>query len=254
MKLIKVQGVVIKETYTGEADKIITILTKRFGRIQAAAKGARRPQSRLIAGTQLLSFSDFVLFKGNDIYSIRNCELIESFYNIRNSLEKLTYASHIVDIVTEVTRENLFHANLMQLLLNTLHMLSYSDKSPQLISRIFEIRLMSISGFMPELFECLMCREQISEEIFFSPALGGITCRNCSMQDKNTVRISEGTLSALRFITYNDIKKIFSFRVSDKVLQELKIVSQRFLSAHLDKSFSKLKFLETMDIVEQKNE
>lgn len=247
MKIIKVQGVVIKEVNIGESDKIITIFTKKLGKIQAAAKGARRPQSRFIAGTQFLSFSDFVLFKGKDIYTIRNCDLIESFYNIRNSLERLTYASHIVDLVSEVTRENLSTLNLMQLFLNTLHMLCYSNKSPELISRIFEIRLMSIAGFTPELFECLGCRGKIEGDIFFSPVLGGITCRDCSFEDRNTVKISEGTLSALRFIIYNDIKKIFSFNVSEKVMKELKILSERFIAAHLEKSFNKLKFLEEVE-------
>ena len=254
MKIIKIQGVVIKETNTGESDKIITIFTKKLGRIQAAAKGARRPQSRLIAGTQFLCFSNFILFKGKDIYSIRNCDLIESFYNVRNSLERITYASHIVDLVAEVSRENLSNIKLMQLFLNTLHMLSYSDKYPALISRIFEIRLMSIVGFTPELVECLGCRCVTGEDIFFSPVLGGVTCRDCSLQDRKTVKISDGTLSALRFIVFNDIKKIFSFTVSEKVMQELKAVSERFIAAHLEKNFSKLNFLDLMGIGEQKNE
>lgn len=252
MKLVKVQGVVIKETNTGEADKIITIFTSRLGRIQASVRGARRSQSRLIAGTQLLSFSDFVLFKGKDMYSVRNCDLIEPFYNIRSSLEKLTYTTHIIELVTEITRENLYNARLMPLLLNTLYTFSHLDKSPELISRIFEIRMMSISGYTPELTECVSCGGLMGENIFFSPKLGGTTCRDCSMQDTKSIKISEGTLSALRYIIFNDIKKIFSFNVSPKVLGELKIISERFIFEHLDRSFNKLKFLETLNIGEVK--
>lgn len=248
MKLSKIQGVVIKEVNTGEADKIITIFSKRLGKIQAGAKGARRPQSRLIAGTQFLSFSDFVLSKGQDLYNVRDCQIIESFYNIRENLQNLTYAVHIVDLVNEVSDENLPYPKLMQLLLNTLHMLSQTDKSPELITRIFEIRLMSIVGFEPQVMECQNCGEVPNEGVVFSPKLGGIVCPQCLANDKTSVRISNGTLNALRYIIYSDDKKVFSFNVSENVLRELKEISTNFLEAHLNRKFEKLKFLNEIKI------
>lgn len=247
MKINKVQGVVLKEINTGEADKIVTILTKRLGKIQALAKGARRPKSTLIAETQFLCFSDFVLFKANDMYDVRSCELIESFYNIRTDMEKLTYASHLVELVNEVSDENMSCQKLLQLLLNTLHMLANSDKPQDLIAIIFEIRLMSIIGFTPQIIECTECKTVSSENMLFSSKLGGIICKECISKDKTAISISAGTLSALRYIVYSDMKKIFSFDVSDSVLCELKAVSSQFLLTHLNKKFSKLEFLDTLN-------
>lgn len=249
MKIVKIQGIIIKEVNTGEADKIVTIFTKKLGKIQAVARGARRPNSRLIAGSQLLCYSDFVLQKGKEMYEMKSCEVIESFYNIRYYLDKLTYASHMVDLVTEVSEENLSYPKVLQLFLNTLYVLSTKDKNPELLIRIFEIRLMSIVGFEPQVIECLGCKK-VDTQIYFSAKMGGIICSECRNLDKSAIKISESTLNTIRFIIYCEMNKLFSFDVGDNVLDELKKVSQEFYKVNINKHFQKLEFLKTLDIGE----
>lgn len=242
MKIVKIQGIIIKEVNTGEADKIVTIFSKKVGKIQAVARGARRPHSRLIGGTQLLCYSDFVLIQGKELYEIKSCELIESFYSIREDLKKITYASYIIDLVNEVSEENLSYPKLLQLFLNTLYMLATKDRNPELLMRIFEIRLMSIIGFTPQVIECIECKK-VSEEFYFSASFGGILCESCSVKDRKAIKISPSTLNAIRFIIYSDIKKLFSFDVNSVVLGELEKISEEFLKEHISKNFDKLKFL-----------
>jgi len=123
MNYLKTSGIVIKEVNTGEADRIITIFPRIKGKISALAKGARKTESHLVAGTQLLCYSEFVLFKGKDMYTVNSCDVIESFYDIRNDLERLTYAAHMMDIVNDVILENQPASRLLQLFLNSLYML-----------------------------------------------------------------------------------------------------------------------------------
>ena len=85
---------------------MLTILTPGMGKISCGAKGARRPKSLLMAGTQFLCFADYLIYKGNDTYSINSCNTIEMFYNLRTDLDKLMYASHITKIINDVTTEN----------------------------------------------------------------------------------------------------------------------------------------------------
>ena len=149
MSYIKTKGVILKEVNVGEADKILTIFSRNKGKISGSAKGARRPKSALVAGTQLFCYSDLVLFKGKDMYSINSCDVIESFYEIRNDLVKLTYAAHINEIVLDTVQEEQPSTRVLQLFLNSLHMLAKTDKAPEQIARVFEIRLMSILGYAP---------------------------------------------------------------------------------------------------------
>jgi len=157
MGYIKTKGIVLKEINVGEADKILTIFSKSKGKISGSAKGARRPKSRLIAGTQLFCYSEFVLFKGKDMYSVNSCDVIEPFYEIREDLVKLTYAAHINEIVMDNVQEEQPSGKVLQLFLNSLYMLAKTDKSPDLIARVFEIKLMSILGYTPSVMGCLKC-------------------------------------------------------------------------------------------------
>ena len=100
MGLMKTKGIVIQENNLGDYDKMITILTPQ-GKIGCSAKGARRPRSLLMAGTQYLCFAEYLLYKGTSSYRINSCDTIEIFYNIRTDLEKLEVAAQITKIINE---------------------------------------------------------------------------------------------------------------------------------------------------------
>ena len=105
MGILKTKGIILSENKMGHFDKMVTILTPS-GKIGCAAKGARRPKSLLMAGTQYFCFGEYLIFKGNNSYNINSCETIEIFYNLRTDLDKLQYAVDICKIVDSVTYEN----------------------------------------------------------------------------------------------------------------------------------------------------
>ena len=90
MGTVKIKGIVIAENNMGDFDKMITLLTPN-GKIGCSAKGSRRPKSQLMAGTQFLCFGEYMMFKGNNTYTLNSCETIELFYNIRIDIEKYYY-------------------------------------------------------------------------------------------------------------------------------------------------------------------
>lgn len=247
MSLIRTQGIIIAETNTGEADKILTVFTKKYGKIQAVAKGARRTRSNMIACAQFLVFSDFILFKGKDIYKVNTCDVIEPFYNIRNDIVKLTYACYAAEIIKEVIHENLPSYRVLQLFLNTLFSFSETDKSPELIIRAFEIRLMALIGFKPHVDSCTKCgnNEKCS---YFSFDKNGLICEDCNVVQDGAISVSDGTVRALRYIIKAEIKKLFAFAVPEIVLKELKLISEIFLREKLEKDFRTLKFLGKIDM------
>ena len=138
----------------------------------------------MLAGTQFLSFGDYVLYRGtSNTYSINSCEPIEVFYNLRIDLDKLQYAAYITKIVEDVTNENDMSYNILQLVLNTVYQISETDMDKDLIVAIFKIRLLSLIGFTPNIYKCVSCGEK--ENItHFSIRDNGIKCETCSKTDK----------------------------------------------------------------------
>ena len=160
MKTVKTKGIIIAEKIMSDFDKMLTILTPNMGKIECVAKGARRPKSLLMAGTQFLCFGDYLLYKGSENYSMNSVETIELFYNIRTDLDKLKYAVYITKIVNDVTTENQNNYKILQLYLNTLYVIANTDKDLELITSIFRLRLLSVIGYRPEIKECKICKSQ----------------------------------------------------------------------------------------------
>ncbi len=243
MGYIKTSGIVIKEVNTGEADKIITVLTRGMGKVTCYAKSARRPKSNLIAGAQLLCYSDYVLFKGREMYSINSCDVIESFYEIRNDIVRLTYAAHLVDLINDVMQENQPSFKVLQLFLNTLHMLAKTDKSPELLTRIFELRLLSILGYAPYVRGCMNCGKEELQGMSFSYKKCGFLCEHCIIQDEFAYELSTAAAMAMNHIVHARLQDLFSFNVSENVLGELEKLLRRYLRDRLEKDYTKLDFL-----------
>ena len=250
MGYVRTKGIVVREVNTGEADKVITIFSKNFGKISALAKGARRAKSKLSAGTQFLSYSDFVLFHGREMHMVNSCELIEPFYSISGDIIKLTYSAHLVDIINDVVQENQPSGRILQLFLNSLHMLAKTDKSPELIARIFEFRLLSIIGYAPFVRGCVICGRDDFNRTHFSHKKCGFICESesCISNDRYAIEISSGAAKAIQHIVHSNIDSLFGFTVSQTVLEELGRVSRRYLRERLERDFTKLDFLKELNI------
>ena len=236
MRTVKTKGIIIAEKIMSDFDKMLTILTPNMGKIECVAKGARRSKSLLMAGTQFLCFGEYLLYKGSENYSMNSCETIELFYNIRIDLDKLKYASYITKIVNDVTTENQNNYKVLQLYLNTLYVISNTDKDLELVTSIFRLRLLSIIGYRPEIKECKICKQQ-DDLTKFSIRDNGFKCEACSRSDKGAINMNETTKDAIRYIILADAKKIYSFQIPQESIEELKIISKVYLTEKLEKEY-----------------
>ncbi len=206
MKQMKVNGIIIAENNSNDFDKMLTMLTPNLGKISCSARGARRTKSQLLAGTQLFTFGEYMIFKGSDTYTINSCEIIEMFYNLRTDLDKLLYASHINKIINDVTTENQNSFYILKLFLNTLYAISETDKNLDFIISVFKMRLMKIIGFAPQVNECVICKAKENLNSF-SFKDNGFKCKNCSKQETGAFGLSEATKNAIIYTTKSDRKK-----------------------------------------------
>ena len=201
-----------------------------------AAKGARRPKSLLMAATQFLCFGEYLLYKSGDTYSINSCETIEVFYDIRTDLDKLKHVAYITKIINDITTENQNTYKVLQLYLNTLYIISNTNKNLSLINSVFVLRVLSIIGFRPNIDECSNCKDK-NNLTYFSFEDSGFKCSACSKQVEGGIEITETTKDTIRYIILADAKKIFSFEVPEDTVKELEIISKIYLQEKLEKEY-----------------
>ena len=236
MGTIKMTGIIISENNLGDYDKMLTMLTPGLGKISCVAKGARRQKSALLAGTQFLCFGEYLMYKGSNTYNINSCETIEVFYKLRTDLDKLNNAVYITKIIRDVTEENENCYRILQLFLNTLYVLSETDKNPDLIISTFKLKLLCILGFTPRIDGCVNCKQQ--EDIkYFSLKDNGFKCEICGKQDKSCLEMSESTINAIKYIVMTTPKKLYSFNLKDEALEELKLISKLYFNEKLEKEY-----------------
>ena len=236
MATIKVKGIVLSESNMGDYDKMVTILTPNLGKISCAAKGARRPKSLLLAGTQLFCFADYIVYKGTSTYHINSSETIEMFYNLRTDLDKLKYAIHVNKIVQDVTDENENCYKILQLYLNTLYTISETDKDLDLTISIFKLKLLCLLGFTPRIMECVSCKQK--EDLhFFSIRDNGLKCEACSRIDKSAINMSQSTANAIKYVVTAPSKKLFSFNLKNESLEEFKLIAKVYFDEKLEKVY-----------------
>ena len=236
MGTIKMSGIIISENNLGDYDKMLTMLTPGLGKISCVAKGARRQRSALLAGTQFLCFGEYLMYRGANTYNINSCSTIEVFYNVRIDLDKLNYVAEITRLIQDTTTENQNSYNILQLLLNTIYVISETDKNLDLVMSIFKLRLISILGFKPHIEKCTNCGEKENIK-YFSLRDNGLKCEVCGKQDKSAVEINEGTLNAIKYAILAPAKKLYSFKVSEESIRELKIISKLYINDKLDKEY-----------------
>ena len=176
------------------------------------------------------------MYKGQEHYTINSCETIEMFYKIRTDLDKLKYAVHITKIIQDVTNENDNSYKILQLFLNTLYMISETDKNPEFILSVFKMKLLCFLGFKPRIEECIDCKTKENLE-YFSIRDNGMKCSACHSLDKSCIKMSKSTEVAIKYIVTSPSKQLFSFNLKDESLKELELISKIYLNEKLEKDY-----------------
>lgn len=214
MGILKTKGIIIAESNMNDFDKMLTILTPN-GKLGVLPK-EQEDQKCAYGSNSILCFGEYMLYNNSQNYNINSCDIIEIFYNIRTDFEKLKYAALITKIINDVTDENQNTYKILQLFLNTLYMISETDKNLDLILSIFEIKLLCLLGFMPVIDKCVNCGEK--EELkYFSLKDNGFKCSACGKQDKGAIEVSKTTENAIKYIVMAPAKKYFLLIFQKKI-------------------------------------
>lgn len=242
------KALVLREVKYKEADKILTVLTESDGKMTVKARGALRKSCKYSAASQVLSYSELTLFGNNGKWSINEAETIEQFLPLRTDIANLALASYFAEAMEAVSDEDSPNPAVLQLGLNSLFALSRGLYAPEHIKAVFELRLMCLSGFEPDVFDCAVCGREEAEDALFSLNGGILHCRTCPPGTSGvSLPVSGETVSAMRYIITAEAKKIFSFSMPEECEKQLQGVTEAYMTAQLERGFGALDYWKTVN-------
>ena len=234
--------IVLKEIPLKEEDKIVVVFSREYGKISVYAKGARKIKSAFLAGTQMLTYSDFSIYKKDNISNLSKIEMLDAYMDIKNDYDKLYYAMYFCELVDNLTIEDNPSSSMFDFFVFTLDkMKKYKDV--KFMRVIFELRMMSLSGYTPNVLSCQMCDRELDEDAFFLVREDGIVCSSCNIK-KQGIKISKTTLYTLKYIFYAKMEKLYSFNISDEYKEEIYKVANEFRNKIIGKVLKTEKFIE----------
>jgi len=239
----RTEAIVLKRSDFGEADRLLTLYSKEFGKIRAIAKGARKPQSRKTGHVELFMRSKFFIAKGRSLDIITQAEMIDSYAALRDDLLHVSHASYAVELLDRFTVEEDPHSGLYNLLDHTLTRFAETDDL-NLATRYYELHLLAATGFQPRLFHCVSCGEDIEEQDqFFSAELGGILCPACRHADRRAVPVSAAAVKVMRYLQTRHWDTVKHLRLRKELLQELEGLMHKYIQHTLERELKSVDFM-----------
>jgi len=245
---ITTKGVVLRDRELSNDSRLLTILTKERGVLHAFARPAKK-LGGMAAATEFLSYSNFVLFQSKERYTVDKADSERIFFQLRQDLDQLSLASYLAELLIELGPEQEDAGEYLSLFLNCLHLMETKKRPVEQIKPLFELRLLSMTGYMPDLVGCQGCGTFCGEKNYFSPQQGCFYCQNClPPSGEGLVPLSCDQLAALRHILYSDSKTLFQFRMSAAGLEQLGRITERYLKTQLGRTFASLDFYHSIHL------
>lgn len=235
-------ALVLREVHYKEADRILTLLTASDGKITAKARGALRKGSKTAAATQQLTFSEMTLFENNGKWTVNEASVKEGFPGLRADIADYSLGCYIAECTDYAAAEDNPDPLLMQLALNSLYALSNKMYPPEHIKAAFELRLMCMEGYEPDMSGCCVCGKEMPEEAVLCLDDGCICCGSCRRPAGEAVFLGTGAMDAMRYICCAPAKQLFSFKTDKETAEKLSAVCERYILYHSGRSFGTLDY------------
>ena len=242
---IALMGMVISAQPIGEHDKRVVILTRERGKISAFARGARRQNSPLLAGTNPFAFGQFHVYEGRSSYTLVQTEISNYFRELAGDVEGACYGFYFLELAEYYSQENAEALEMLRLLYQTFRALMKPALDRALIRRIFELKMLVINGDYPDMFHCCLCHKE-QNLVMYSAVRGGAVCHTCAPKVADGITIGGSTVYTMQYIICSPIEKLYTFRVTEQVLGELSMVMNRHFDRYVDKKFKTLDILQMM--------
>ncbi len=234
-RVYQTEAIIIKRINLGEADRILILYTPDYGKVKAVAKGSRRPKSKLGGHVELLTHSLLLLGRGKSLDIITQAQTINSFLPLKDDLKRMSYGLYISELVDYFTEERIENHEIFRLLIDTLQRLTQDD-NPAIVLRYFELQLLNLSGYRPQLQKCTNCNQPVKPiPNYFSSFQGGVLCPDCAYQEPVVLNLSLNALKVLRLWQNCDFTSASRVKVNSELALELEGIMRDHIKYILDR-------------------
>ncbi len=243
MALYHSKGVVLRRFNLSEKDKVVTVLTEKYGRVKCVARSARKIKSRFSASLEPLSFVEVVFFgkEQQELYSLNQADIVESFQTVREDLSRLYLGIYFCELIDVFLPEAHPEPRAYALLTDALHALA-AGAGGEPLCRLFEMRLLCLSGFRPELNRCTACLSAVMNgKVGFDPARNGILCGGC-LEPANQ-RFTTGTLNYLKKLLTLEVRNAGRLKFAKGMDADIERVTHRQILSHLGRELKSYPFV-----------
>jgi len=236
------EAIILRRSDYGEADRILTIYTPRWGKRRAIAKGVRKTTSRLAGHIELFTRVNLQLAEGRNLDIVTQAEIIAPYRRLRLDLERISFAYYVAELLDKLTTDEEGQNSNYALLAETLDALD-SAPVPEVAVRRFELRLLGLVGYRPYLFHCAACQETLTEEADRWTPAGGMLCPRCGPADPSAVPVSLPAFKALRFMQREPLDAVVGLRLRQEVLREIEALLRITIRPILERDLKSVNFV-----------
>ena len=243
---LTVRGLVIRVVPYREYDKLIAILTEEHGKLFFKANAVRSLVNPNSAACNLFSYSEFVLQKKQDRFYLQKAQILSRPLGHQCDPATLSVASYFGELCDDVGRDTEGAGVALRLLMNALHLLKKNDRPISLIKAVFELRLLSSIGFLPQLNTCGNCSATDEDSLeYFHTVEGVVLCRECAYAT-DARRISLSALKLLQRTVCVSESQAYAIRLEDDLLYEFSQICESYTLSQLQREFKTLSFYHQM--------
>lgn len=250
MAIQKTEAIVLKNQDIRETSLLVTFFTKDFGKIQGMAKGIRGQRGRINNGLEPLALCNIVFYerKRGTLHTISQCDLKNYFTGLRKDLKKTAYGYYFIELVKDFLQLHDKNENIFNLLCNSLDCLNGGRMDAKILARVFELKLLSLSGFKPKVDACIKCSISVGEKAFFCFKEGGLVCEKCLLEMKNPVAaITHEALFFMHLLESKKLSELQHLRIANSAQKELTLILHQFMQVHIEKKFRSLDFIKHIE-------
>jgi DNA repair protein RecO (recombination protein O) len=245
-RVYKTEAIVLRTMDLGEADRVLTVLTPRLGKLRVIAKGVRKPRSRIGGGLQPFSDVQLVLAVGRTFDVVTSTTVEDPHLGLQNDLHSTAAAWYVVDLADRFAEGAADSHDAFRLLAQALSALDAgAEVDRDVVARWFEIALLDATGFRPELAQCIECGGDIDPEgNAYAPVAGGIVCPTCRHSAHGARPVSSDALKVLRHLQRSPLVGVLRLRLATPLHREVERLLHATVSAVLERELRSRDFLE----------
>jgi DNA repair protein RecO (recombination protein O) len=245
---LRLEAVVLRHSDWGEADRMLSLFTKEQGKLRAIAKGVRRLRSRKAGHLEPFTRVALLLARGRDLWIVTQAETVDAYLPLGGDLVRTSYAAYVIELLDRSTYEEGENPPLYKLLIETLQRVAY-EEDVFLAVRFYEIRLLDLLGFRPDLFHCVVCRSDITaQDQYFSLGMGGVVCPNCrkKISETDLRPVSTDALRFLRHFQRSAYPAASRAKIIPHVQNEIEALMQAYMTYVLERGLKTPAFIKAV--------